>query len=108
MQGGPDLARLHLTFRLWQALQAPPRRLRVGCRLVAGVVRIVIAEYPRGMWTWRYCTSRRFRGEKGFSLERPTSIILGISLVPRSVLLVPRPRVSPHFQATYVHLTGSC
>lgn len=48
MQGRPDLARSHLTFRLWQALQAPPRRFRGGCRLAAaGVVGLDMGENPR-------------------------------------------------------------
>lgn len=49
VQGGPDFAKLHLTFRLWQALQAPPRSLRPGRRFAAGVVGVDMVDCPRGM-----------------------------------------------------------
>lgn len=58
VQGGPDLARLHLTFRLWQALQAPPRRFRVDCRLAAGVVGSDMVDCPREWGLWKRRVSR--------------------------------------------------
>lgn len=51
LQGGPDFVKLHLTFRLWQALQAPPRSLWAGRRVAAGVLGVDMVDWPRGMGT---------------------------------------------------------